>query len=130
MFLLMLIWLLQNANYKANKVKAFSDQLGLTLPVRPLIHVLTNTKLFILVYDFLMYLMLLVFINIPWKHLKTSGFLMFSRGIERNHYHKMSLKYSGLILIGYPLPFKFMKRKNCRNNSLRFQLIENVDWFN
>lgn len=65
MFLLMLIWLLQNANYKANKVKAFSDQLGLTLPVRPLIHVLTNTKLFILVYDFLMHLMLLVFINIP-----------------------------------------------------------------
>ena len=45
--------------------------------------------LYLTFYHLLTHFQPMLYFNTPWKHQKTGGFLMFSRGIEVEHWLKM-----------------------------------------
>ena len=50
---------------------------------------LVEAIIYLLLYSLFGCTFPLISFDIPWKHQKTSGFLMFSRGIKRDQWYEM-----------------------------------------
>ena len=57
-------------------------------------------------YTALTHFMPLAFFYTPWKHQKTSGFLIFSGGIERDQWHELGKNLITLMIYGFKLEQK------------------------